>query len=106
MGSGCAGDTQRCLSCQALEQHCICCYCLQLSKSAGGTVPLWVLLGAGGLALVALAALAAQVAVNRRLATQLRQRDKVRERHAMCRVARGAVLTTRGSRPPFGPERL
>ncbi len=39
--------------------------------------PLWTLIGISGLAAVALAALVAQVVVNRRLASQLRQRDKV-----------------------------
>ncbi|GIL80127.1 hypothetical protein Vretifemale_9287 [Volvox reticuliferus] len=38
--------------------------------------PLWTLIGISGLAAVALAALAAQVVLNRRLTSQLRQRDK------------------------------
>ncbi|EFJ40681.1 hypothetical protein VOLCADRAFT_99454 [Volvox carteri f. nagariensis] len=38
--------------------------------------PLWTLIGISGLAAMALAALATQVVVNRRLASQLRQRDK------------------------------
>ncbi|GIL54661.1 hypothetical protein Vafri_10390 [Volvox africanus] len=38
--------------------------------------PLWTLLGISGLAAVALAALATQVILNRRLTSQLRQRDK------------------------------
>ncbi|GLC39555.1 hypothetical protein PLESTB_001627500 [Pleodorina starrii] len=38
--------------------------------------PLWTLIGLSGLAAVALAALAAQLVTNRRLALQLRQRDK------------------------------
>ncbi|KAG2497464.1 hypothetical protein HYH03_004619 [Edaphochlamys debaryana] len=49
----------------------------QAAKTAGASgCPLWALLGVGGLAAVALAALASQVATNRRISSQLRQRDR------------------------------
>ncbi|KAG2431015.1 hypothetical protein HYH02_013544 [Chlamydomonas schloesseri] len=47
------------------------------AKAAGRSgCPLWALVGVSGLAAVALAALAAQLLVNRKLAAQLRQRDR------------------------------
>ncbi|KAG2424437.1 hypothetical protein HXX76_014490 [Chlamydomonas incerta] len=47
------------------------------AKAAGRSgCPLWALVGVSGLAAVALAALAAQLLVNRKLAGQLRQRDR------------------------------
>ncbi|KXZ51636.1 hypothetical protein GPECTOR_12g600 [Gonium pectorale] len=47
------------------------------AKAAGRSgCPLWALLGVSGLAAVCLAALAGQVCANRRLSSQLRQRDR------------------------------
>ena len=56
-----------------------CPACAQAARAAGRSgCPLWALAGVSGLAAVALAALATQLLVNRKLAVQLRQRDRVR----------------------------